>query len=302
MHVCFRLLRLYQRCGFQKLVRASGILKLLSKRLGQLEAMLPQVPKYPGYRLPDTVSDAGKHRVSLFHGCIMPEVFGPVHEATVRVLEKNGAQVCLPKRQTCCGALHLHEGEVKGAQALARRNIDAFEKDGADTIIVNAAGCGAMLKEYGELLQDDPSYAERATAFSRRVRDVSEFLDGIGIDRDMQPVTLKVTYDDPCHLLHAQGIKMAPRNLLNSIPGIELVEARDSDRCCGSAGVYNVMQPEMADRILEEKIENIRKTGAQVVATGNPGCLLQIETGIRRHGLRMEVVHPVELLDRAYRK
>jgi glycolate oxidase iron-sulfur subunit len=302
MHVCFRLLRFYQRSGLQKLMRATGLLRLFPKRLGQMEAMLPEVPEYPGYRLPTTAPIAGKLRVALFHGCIMPELFGPVHEATVRVLERNGAQVCLPARQTCCGALHLHEGEVAGARALARRNIDAFEHDGAETVVVNAAGCGAMLKEYRDLLRDDLGYAERAAAFSARVKDISEFLDGIGIDRNMRPLPIRVTYDDPCHLLHAQGIKTAPRNLLRSIPGLELIEAKDSDRCCGSAGVYNVMQPEMADRILEDKIANLEQTGAQAVASGNPGCLLQIQNGIRRHSLRMEVVHPIELLDRAYRK
>ncbi len=256
LHVNFRLLRFYQRNGFQKLVRASGMLHLFPRRVREM--------------------------------------------ATVRVLERNESSVCSPSRQTCCGALHLHDGEEAMARELARRNIEAFEKDGADFVIVNAAGCGAMLKEYAHLLEDDPVFAERARAFSRRVKDISEYLDSIGLNQKLGRVDLKVTYDDPCHLLHGQGIKAAPRNLLKSIPGLELVELRDADRCCGSAGIYNLTQPEMAARILDDKIGNLARTGAQVVATGNPGCLLQISQGIRSRNLPMDVAHPVELLDRAY--
>jgi glycolate oxidase iron-sulfur subunit len=232
----------------------------------------------------------------------MPELFGPVHEATVRVLEHNDVSVCSPSQQTCCGALHMHDGEVEIAQELARRNIEAFAANGADVIVVNAAGCGAMLKEYGQVLRDDPAYAGRAAAFSRRVKDISEYLEELGIYGDMGRLEMKVTYDDPCHLAHGQGIKRAPRHILKSIPGLELVELRDSDRCCGSAGIYNITQPELASRILEEKISNLKLTGAQVVASGNPGCLLQIQSGLRRNGVKMNAAHPVELLDMAYQK
>jgi len=300
LHVNFRLLRFYQRNGFQKLVRASGMLHLFPRRVREMEALLPEVPPSPRYRLPEAALSSARRRVSLFEGCIMPELFGPVHEATVRVLERNESSVCSPSRQTCCGALHLHDGEEAMARELARRNIEAFEKDGADFVIVNAAGCGAMLKEYAHLLEEDPVFAERALAFSRRVKDISEYLDSIGLNQKLGRVDLKVTYDDPCHLLHGQGIKAAPRNLLKSIPGLELVELRDADRCCGSAGIYNLTQPEMAARILDDKIGNLARTGAQVVATGNPGCLLQISQGIRSRNLPMDVAHPVELLDRAY--
>ncbi len=302
LHAAFRLLRLYQKSGLQRFVRAAGMLRLLPKRVRDMEALLPRIPGVPGYGLPERASRPGRLRAAFFEGCVMPEIFGPVHDATLRVLEKNDVSVCLPSRQACCGALHLHDGEMAGALDLARRNIDAFENDGADYIVVNAAGCGAMLKEYGQLLKDDPVYAGRARAFSARVKDIAEFLDTFGINRDMTPLKLKVTYDDPCHLLHGQGIRQAPRNLLRSIPGLELVELQDADRCCGSAGIYNLTHPDMAARILEEKIANILKTGAEVVATGNPGCMLQIGAALRERGLSVEVVHPIELLDRAYRR
>jgi glycolate oxidase iron-sulfur subunit len=298
----FAALRIYQLAGLQRLVRASGILKLFPATTGIMESLLPAIPKRASYSLPVRVTGTGRLSVAFFEGCIMPELFGPTHEATIRVLERNGVAICLPRRQTCCGALHIHEGEIARALDLARRNIDAFETDGADFIVTNAAGCGAMLKEYGQLLKGDPAYAERASAFSHRVKDISEFLDMLEIGAGMGRLELKVTYDDPCHLLHAQGIRSAPRNLLRRIPGIEFVEMRDSERCCGSAGIYNIMQPALASQILGEKIANIERTGASVVATGNPGCLLQIEAGLRARKLAIRVVHPVELLDEAYRR
>jgi len=300
IHASFRLLRFYQRSGLRKLVQASRVLMLFPEKLRLMEELLPEVPRSPGYRLPERAAPEGRSRVSLFEGCIMPELFGPVHEATLRVLGHNDVSVCSPSRQTCCGALHLHDGEVELARELARRNIEAFAGDGADFIVVNAAGCGAMLKEYGELLREDPVYAERAADFSGRVKDISEYLEELGIYADMGKLEIKATYDDPCHLAHGQGIRTAPRRLLKSIPGLKLVELRDSERCCGSAGIYNITQPELAAGILEEKISNLKLTGAQVVASGNPGCLLQIQSGLRRNGVNMKVAHPVELLDMAY--
>jgi Fe-S oxidoreductase len=302
LHGMFRALRAYQRLGARRAVRALRLLDLLPKRLREMEALLPEVPPAPRYRLPETAAAGGRGQAALFEGCIMPELFGPVHEATVRVLERNDIRVCRPRRQTWCGALHLHAGEAELARALARRNIDAFERDGASTVVTNAAGCGAMLKEYGHLLERDPEYAPRARAFSARVRDVSEYLDQIGLSSPPGRLPLKATYDDPCHLLHGQGIKAAPRNLLRSIPGLELVELREADRCCGSAGIYNLTQPEMSARILAAKAANLERTGAQVVASGNPGCLMQLAQGIRARGLPMQAAHPIELLDRAYRE
>jgi glycolate oxidase iron-sulfur subunit len=302
LRIGFGALRLYQVTGLQRLVRATGILRLFPATLATMDSLLPVIPKRSTLSLPERVMGNGRLTVSFFAGCIMPELFGPTHEATLRVLERNGVAVCMPRRQTCCGALHLHEGELESALDLARKNVDAFEADGADFIVTNAAGCGAMLKEYGQLLKDDPAYAERASAFSHRVKDISEFLDMLGITGEMGRLELTVTYDDPCHLLHAQGIRAAPRNLLRRIPGVEITEMADSDRCCGSAGIYNIAQPALASQILADKIANIQRTGAQVVATGNPGCLLQIEAGLRARKLPIRVVHPIELLDEAYRR
>jgi Fe-S oxidoreductase len=302
LHAAFRALRLYQRSGLQKLVRGSRVLNLFPRRLRAMEALLPEVPRSPALKLPETAPARGRSRVSFFLGCVMPELFGPVHEASVRVLRRNDVSVCSPAGQTCCGALHLHEGELQLALALARENIDAFEGDGADFLVVNAAGCGAMLKEYGELLKDDPDYAGRAARFSGRVKDISEFLDELGIRVEMGEVHARVAYDDPCHLLHGQGIRAAPRNLLRSIPALELVELPDAERCCGSAGIYNITHPEMASAILADKLANLSKTGADIVASGNPGCLLQIRQGLKAAQIRMETAHPVELLDRAYQK
>jgi glycolate oxidase iron-sulfur subunit len=301
MHFGFRALRLYQRGGLQRLVRASGILRLLPSRIARMEALLPVIPPSPKLRLPEAPSPGSRRKALLFRGCIMPELFGPVHQATVRVLQRNGISIGLPVGQVCCGALHLHDGDRDAARQLARQNIAAFERNREAVIVVNAAGCGAMLKEYGELLADDPVFAQRALDFSRRVRDVCEYLDSIPIHRMMERVDLKVAYDDPCHLLHAQGIKSAPRNLLRTIPGLQLVELRDADHCCGSAGIYNILQPEMSARILEGKIANIIRSGAEVIASGNPGCILQIQAGLDARNLPIQVVHPIELLDRAYR-
>src|SRR5437867_813296 len=214
--VAFGLLRLYQSSGLRGLARAAGILKLLPERLRTMESLLPEVPPPARYRLAPEASRAGRARAAFFDGCVMPVLFGPVHAATVRVLERNGVRVSFPRSQTCCGALHLHDGERELARSLARRNINAFEAGGSDAIVVNAAGCGAMLKEYGHLLADDTAYAERARAFSRRVQDICEFLDEIGLERRMGRLEAKVAYDDPCHLLHGQGIKLAPRNLLKA--------------------------------------------------------------------------------------
>jgi len=300
MHIGFRLLRLYQRSGCQTLVRRSGILKWMPARLAAMEQLLPQIPKTPRYRL--SGGSAGNGKAYLFEGCIMPELFGPVHEATVRVLQRNAVSVLIAPRAACCGALHLHAGDLETARRLARRNIAAFEKQPDAAIVVNAAGCGASLREYDELLAGDREYARRAEEFSRRVRDVSEFLEGIGVGKNLGRLELKVAYDDPCHLIHAQGIRSAPRNLLRRIPGLQLVELRDADRCCGSAGIYNLTHPAMSARILDEKIANIIRSGAQVVATGNPGCMLQIQSGLRARNLPIRVLHPIELLDQAGEK
>jgi len=215
------------------------------------------------------------------------------------VLARNGCTVETPARQVCCGALYLHAGARQEALDCARRNIDAFPAD-LEALITNAAGCGAMLKQYGELLADDPAYAARAHAFSAKVRDVSEFLVGIEMVPPAQPIRARVTYHDACHLAHGQGIRTAPRQLLQQIPGLELVELADADTCCGSAGSYNLTEPEMARRLGDRKATCIAATGATCVVAGNPGCAMQIQAALRRCGVDAAVRHPVELLDQAY--
>jgi glycolate oxidase iron-sulfur subunit len=233
--------------------------------------------------------------VAFLAGCIANVAFARLNEATVRVLRKNGCRVTIPAGQGCCGALHLHSGLRAEAEKLARRNVDALADGGFDAIITNAAGCGSTLKEYGELLE-----TESAHTFSSRVRDVTEFLASIELNRDMGAVNATVTYQDSCHLAHGQRVRSAPRKLLAAIPGLTLREMRGADLCCGSAGIYNITQNEMSTRLLEGKMEAVNCTGAEVVATANPGCILQLQAGVRARGNGQRVVHVVELLDEAY--
>jgi glycolate oxidase iron-sulfur subunit len=241
-----------------------------------------------------------RYRVAFLAGCIANVSFARLNEATVRVLQKNGCEVAIPASQGCCGALHLHSGLRQDARQLARRNIDALENGGYDAIVTNAAGCGSTLKEYGELLADDPQYSAKAHAFAAQMRDVTEFLAGIELNREMTPVNAVVTYQDSCHLAHGQRVRTAPRRLLKAIPGVEFREMRGADICCGSAGIYNVVQNEMSMQVLASKMKSVNATGAGIVATANPGCMLQLETGVRMHGQKQKVMHVVELLDRAY--
>jgi len=237
--------------------------------------------------------------VTLFEGCVARVMFAATNEATVRVLAQNGCDVAVPARQGCCGALSSHAGDRNAARTYARRNIDGFGS-GSDPIVVNAAGCGAMLREYGDLLADDERYAARAQAFATRVRDVSEVLDGIGIVAPPRALAMRVAYHDACHLAHGQGIRAQPRALLQRISGVELVELEEADLCCGAAGSYNLTEPTMAQRLGARKAKRIDASGATVVAAGNPGCVMQIRDALDRAGVDAEVVHPIELLDRAY--
>jgi glycolate oxidase iron-sulfur subunit len=231
----------------------------------------------------------------------MRSVFANANAATVRVLAKHGCRVVIPRQLGCCGALHAHHGDLETARLLAQQQIRVFEGNDLEVMIVNSAGCGAMLKEYGQLLADDEVYAPRASAFSSKIRDISEFLAGLSLNRRMAQLPLRVAYDDPCHLLHGQGIGHEPRQLLQQIPGVVLVPFKEADWCCGSAGTYNLMQPDMSRRLLERKLQHLAAADPDVIATGNPGCLLQLASGVKRAGLRAEVLHPIELLDRAYR-
>jgi glycolate oxidase iron-sulfur subunit len=296
------LLRAYQRTGLQWLVRTFGLLKHLPGQLDEAEALLPRISSR-FFEPRGTVKARGavKKRVAFFAGCIMRLAFAETNRATVRVLARAGCDVDLPVEQVCCGALHAHAGEREAAKDLARRNIAAFERSDSEWVVVNAAGCGAALKEYGELLAHDPVWAERAQAFSRRVRDFSEAVADLPIEQPAGPVPSKVTYQDACHLLHAQGVRQQPRDVLTRIPGICLVEMRDGDRCCGSAGIYNLTEPEMAERLGENKVTNVDQTGADVVISGNPGCLIQLRAGLAKRGSRTKAMHLADFLDAAYR-
>lgn len=230
----------------------------------------------------------------------MDQVYRDINEASIRVLTANGCEVITPPMQQCCGALHVHAGEAKRGRQLARHNIDVFEPYNCDVIIINSAGCGSNLKEYGHLLRDDPAYASRASAFSSTVKDISEFLMSIELNREMGPLNHIVTYHDACHLFHGQKVKQQPRELLRAIPGLTIVNLKESDWCCGSAGIYNITNQEMASQLLERKMNNILASGANIIITGNPGCMMQISLGAQRKGHELEVMHPVQLLDESY--
>ncbi|HYP60368.1 MAG TPA: heterodisulfide reductase-related iron-sulfur binding cluster [Thermomicrobiales bacterium] len=290
---------LYQKSGLSSLARRTGVLRLL--KLEEPEAMLPPInarPLQPGTE--SWTPTAIRNRAVLFNGCIMGTVFSDVNRAAGRVMAHNGISVEVPVEQQCCGALQVHSGMMEEARKLARRNIEAFEASGQDTIVVTAAGCGAALKEYGHLLHDDPVYAERAKDFSNRVKDVNEFLGSQPIVEPPNAINRKVTYQEPCHLAHAQRVSAQPRALLKSIDGIELFEMKESSLCCGSAGIYNILRKDFADRLGDRKAVNTKATGASTVVTANPGCYLQLRSTLKRNDADMDVKYIVELLDEAY--
>ncbi len=255
----------------------------------------------PG-KLPPVSPAIGERRatVAILPGCVMRVLYHETNLATVRVLQRNGCDVLAPRDLGCCGALHAHAGQLETARSMARAVIDTMEKYEYDAFVVNSAGCGSTLKEYGELLAGDRAYADRAKAFSARVRDVSEYLMDLGLRAPAGPWDAVVAYHDACHLAHAQGIVSPPRRLLQSVPGLQLAHLPESDTCCGSAGIYNLTQPRMAGRLLERKVDFIAGTGASVLATGNPGCMAWIKRGLDQRGLDIRVMHPIEILDAAY--
>jgi glycolate oxidase iron-sulfur subunit len=287
---------------FSRFLAATPIPTLLSKvagRIGFGMAMLATSGS-PLERDPYEVTErADRAPIALLEGCVMEGLFTETNRATERVLRKNGYALVEAKGQACCGALHAHAGDLERARKLACRNIAAFEKSGAELIAVNAAGCGAMMKEYAHLLQDDPEWHDRAKAIGSRVRDVSELLAAVG-PVPGGPLPLRVTYDAPCHLVHAQRIVNEPFAVLAAIPGLELIPLRDSDMCCGAAGIYNLIEPDTSDAVLAPKVVNIAETGASYVATGNPGCHMQIGAGLLRSGLKARPIHPIDLLDASY--
>jgi len=287
---------------FSRFLAATPIPSLLSGlkgRLGFAMAMLASTGRSIE-RSPYRAGSRGERgRVATLRGCVMDGLFSATNRATERVLKVNGYAMVDAPGQQCCGALHAHAGDLENARKLARRNIAAFEKSGAEFVAVNAAGCGATMKEYGHLLKDDHYWHERASAFGSRVRDVSELLAAAG-PRAGGSLPLRVTYDAPCHLQHAQRVTQAPLSMLAAIPGLELVPLHDSDQCCGSAGIYNLVEPATSDAVLAPKLANIRATGAPWVVTGNPGCLMQIGAGLIRAEIPARSIHPVDLLDASY--
>jgi glycolate oxidase iron-sulfur subunit len=293
--------RLYARSGLQRLVRGR-LAARLPERLRRLEAMAPALDR-PAFRKTGVLAapPGATRRVALLLGCVHGELYPQMHEATVRVLARLGLEVVAPAAQACCGALHSHAGDVEAARALARRNIEAFEQAGVEAVIVNAAGCGAAMKEYDRLLRHDERWAERAERFASTVRDALEFVAEQDFAQGLGPVDADVTLQDACHLAHAQRIREAPRAILRAIPRLRLHEMATPDRCCGSAGLYSAVQPEMSARVLEAKMADVASTGASVICTANPGCTMQLETGVRRSGVEAEVRHVIELLDEAMR-
>ncbi len=307
-----RLLWIYQATGLQSLIRHSGVLNLLPKSLRGLEAKTPVIKRHfsPDLIAPLEVAAAvpsggsaqPRYRVGLLTGCVQDLIYSDVNRDTADVLLANGCTVITPPTQACCGSLHAHNGEYEMAKAYARRLLDHFDLDHLDAIITNAAGCGSHLKHFDRLLHDDPRYAARAVQWSEKVKDISEWLVEINFRApEKSPTTARVTYHDACHLCHGQKITTQPRELLKKIPGLDVAPLTESMWCCGSAGIYNLIQPEMAGKLQQRKLDHIAATGATIVATGNPGCLLQIQNGLAARGMKIEAVHPVSLLAQAYR-
>jgi glycolate oxidase iron-sulfur subunit len=294
-------MRLYKRFGIGDKLRRAGIMQRIPARMRAMEALLPDLPKEE--KIPDLTVPAGekRRRVGVLTGCVQRVFFSPVNAATVRVLAAEGCEVVAPK-QGCCGALSTHAGREEESLDFARKTIDTFEDLNLDNIVVNAAGCGSTMKEYGYLLRDDPEYAQRAKAFSSKVRDVSEFLQELGPVAERNPLPVTAAYHDACHLAHAQGVRKQPRQTLKQIPGIEIKEIREAEICCGSAGIYNMVEPEPAAELGKRKANNILKTGAQMIVTSNPGCMLQIQSSLKKMGHGgLPMAHPVEVLDASLR-
>jgi len=300
-----RLLRLpllaYQKSGLQALLRSTSFLKLLPKKLRSMEALLPKLAASESIAPVTPAQGHQRRRVGLLLGCVQREFMPQVNAATARVLAAEGCEVVAPQAQPCCGALLVHAGEEEAAMALARRTIDVFERADVDAIITNAAGCGSNVKEYGHLLRDDPEYAGRAKKFAAKCQDVTELLAELEPRGRRNPLRMRVAYHDACHLQHAQGVRLQPRSLLASIPGVELAEIPESPVCCGSAGIYNLVQPDAANALGDRKAQLIVPLNADIVATGNPGCLLQLQSALARSGRKTPVVHTIQLLDASLR-
>lgn len=296
------LLAIVQKMGLQSFAEKSGALKILPSHLQEMENVLPKIKHPPVLKkYPEMVTPYGhiKGRVAMLTGCVMDVLFSDINEATINVLIQNGYEVALPKKQRCCGALFVHAGDRDEGRKLAKQNIEAFQD--YDQIIVNAGGCGAMLIEYPELFKDDPVFLEKAEQFSAKVVDITKFLMDNSYRKPKGELKTKITYHDSCHLAHVQGVRKEPRQLLEEIPGVELVNLPNADRCCGSAGIYNITNPNMANALLDRKINDIPES-VEMITMGNPGCMLQLAMGVLRHGRNEKVVHTVQLLDWSYQK
>ncbi len=300
-----RLLRLpllvYQKSGLQAALRRTGALRLLPKELQAMEALLPKLPPSASIAAVTPAQGTKRRRVGVLLGCVQREFLPELNAATIRVLAAEGCEVVAPPEQPCCGALLVHAGEEEAAVALARRTIDAFERADVDTIVVNAAGCGSNVKEYGHLLRDDPEYAGRAKKFAARCKDVSELLVELEPRARRNPLPVRVAYHDACHLQHAQGVRLQPRSLLAQIPGLTLAEIPEAPVCCGSAGIYNLVQPDAANELGDRKAQLLAPLNVDLVATGNPGCLLQLQSALARSGHKIPVVHTIQILDASLR-
>ncbi len=294
-------LRLYQRFGIGERLRKTGVMNRLPARMRAMEALMPKLGREE--TIPELTAPAGekRRRVGVLLGCVQQVFFSQVNAATVRVLAAEGCEVVAPKSQGCCGALSTHAGREEESLGFARKTIDTFERLNLDNVIVNAAGCGSTMKEYGHLLRDDPEYADRARAFSERVMDVMEFLAEIGPAAERHPLPFSIAYHDACHLGHAQGVRRQPRTVLKGIPGVEIKEIKEAEICCGSAGIYNMVEPEPAAELGERKANNVLKTGAQMLVTSNPGCILQIQASLKKTGNDIPTAHPMEVLDASIR-
>ena len=294
-------LKAYQRSGAQKLLRRSGLLERLSPTLATMESVAPRVED--NVKLPALVSARGPRRavVGMLTGCVQREFFPGVNAATARVLSAEGCDVVVPQSQGCCGALSAHNGRRAEAQSFARRLIDSFDEQAVEHVVVNSAGCGSTMKEYAELLADDPAYADRAEHFAHRVRDITELLVELGPVAPRHPVPMVVAYHDACHLAHAQGVRTPPRELLNAVPGVQVREIAEGSMCCGSAGVYNLINPEPARELGDRKAKNVAATKADLLVTANPGCLLQVTDALRRSGTSIATAHTIEVLDASLR-
>ncbi len=294
-------LRLYQRFGIGDRLKKAGVMSRLPARMRAMEALMPKLQKEE--RIPEYTSPTGERRkrVGVLTGCVQQVFFSQVNSATIRVLAAEGCEVVAPKDQGCCGALSTHAGREEESLNFARKTIETFERENLDNVVVNAAGCGSTMKEYAYMLRDDPEYAERAKEFSSKVKDITEFLQEIGTVAERHPLPLAAAYHDACHLAHAQGVRQQPRKTLKQIPGMEVREIKEAEVCCGSAGIYNMVEPEPAAELGERKAKNVLKTGAQMIVTSNPGCILQIQASLKKMGHDVPMAHPMEVLDASIR-